>query len=350
MRMAATMQAVVKARSEPGLEMQEVPVPEVGPNDVRIRVQRASICGTDVHIYNWDAWAQKTIPVPLVIGHEFVGVVDRVGNAVTDFKEGELVTTEGHIVCGHCRNCLAGRRHLCPNTKGIGVNRPGGFAEYVSVPYTNIWRCDPSIPLDVISCSDPLGNAVHTALSFDLVGEDVLITGAGPIGCMAVPIAKMAGARKVVITDVNPYRLDLARKMGATLAIDVRETKLQDAMHDLGMKEGFDVGLEMSGNPKAFTDMLDVMVNGGRIAMLGIMPGSAAIDWNLVVFHGLTIKGIYGREMFETWYKMTALIQSGLGISPVITHHFPYTKIIEGIELMKSGQSGKIVLDWENAA
>ena len=340
------MPAVVKTRSEPGLELQEVPVPEVGPNDVLIRVQKASICGTDVHIYNWDAWAQKTIPVPLVIGHEFVGIVADVGSAVTEFKQGELVTTEGHIVCNHCRNCLAGRRHLCPNTKGIGVNRPGGFAEFVSVPASNIWRCDPSIPLDVISCSDPLGNAVHTALSFDLVGEDVLITGAGPIGCMAVPIAKMAGARKVVITDVNPYRLDIARKMGATLAIDVRETKLQDAMHDLGMKEGFDVGLEMSGNPRAFTDMLDVMVNGGRIAMLGIMPGSAAIDWNLVVFRGLTIKGIYGREMFETWYKMTALLQSGLDITPVITHHFGYTDIIEGIELMKSGQSGKIVVDW----
>jgi threonine 3-dehydrogenase len=344
------MPAVVKARSEPGLELQEVPVPDVGPNDVRIRVQKASICGTDVHIYNWDAWAQKTIPVPMVIGHEFVGVVDRVGNAVTDFKEGELVTTEGHIVCGHCRNCLAGRRHLCPNTKGIGVNRPGGFAEYVVVPYKNIWRCDPKIPLDVISCSDPLGNAVHTALSFDLVGEDVLITGAGPIGCMAVPIAKMAGARKVVITDVNPYRLEIAKKMGATRAVNVSEEKLQDVMHELEMKEGFDVGLEMSGNPRAFTDMLDVMVNGGRIAMLGIMPGSAAINWNLVVFHGLTIKGIYGREMFETWYKMTALIQSGLDISPVITHHFPYTKIIEGVELMKSGQSGKIILDWEKAA
>ena len=230
------MPAVVKARAEPGLELQEVPVPDVGPNDVRIRVQKASICGTDVHIYNWDAWAQKTIPVPLVIGHEFVGVVDRVGSAVTDFKEGELVTTEGHIVCGHCRNCLAGRRHLCPNTKGIGVNRAGGFAEFVVVPYKNIWRCDPKIPLDVISCSDPLGNAVHTALSFDLVGEDVLITGAGPIGCMAVPIAKMAGARKVVITDVNPYRLNIAKKMGATMAIDVRETKLQDAMHELEMK------------------------------------------------------------------------------------------------------------------
>ena len=344
------MPAVVKTRSEPGLELQEVPVPEIGPNDVLIRVQMASICGTDVHIYNWDAWAQKTIPVPLVIGHEFVGIVADVGSAVTEFKPGELVTTEGHIVCGHCRNCLAGRRHLCPNTKGIGVNRPGGFAEFVSVPASNIWRCDPSIPLDVISCSDPLGNAVHTALSFDLVGEDVLITGAGPIGCMAVPIAKMAGARKVVITDVNPYRLDIARKMGATLAIDVRETKLQDAMHDLGMKEGFDVGLEMSGNPRAFTDMLDVMVNGGRIAMLGIMPGSAAIDWNLVVFRGLTIKGIYGREMFETWYKMTALLQSGLDITPVITHRFAYTDIIEGIELMKSGQSGKIVVDWADVA
>ncbi|MDQ3627185.1 MAG: L-threonine 3-dehydrogenase [Verrucomicrobiota bacterium] len=340
------MPAVVKTRSAPGLELQEVPVPEVGPNDVLIRVQKASICGTDVHIYNWDAWAQKTIPVPLVIGHEFVGIVADVGSAVTDFKQGELVTTEGHIVCGHCRNCLAGRRHLCPNTKGIGVNRPGGFAEFVSVPASNIWRCDPNIPLDVISCSDPLGNAVHTALSFDLVGEDVLITGAGPIGCMAVPICKMAGARKVVITDVNPYRLDIARKMGATLAIDVRERTLQDAKEELGMKEGFDVGLEMSGNPRAFTDMLDAMVNGGRIAMLGIMPGNAAIDWNLVVFHGLTIKGIYGREMFETWYKMTALIQSGLDISPVITHHFPFTKFQEGIELMKSGQSGKIVLDW----
>ena len=344
------MPAVVKTRSAPGLELQEVPVPEVGPNDVLIRVQKASICGTDVHIYNWDAWAQKTIPVPLVIGHEFVGLVADVGSAVTDFKQGELVTTEGHIVCGHCRNCLAGRRHLCPNTKGIGVNRPGGFAEFVSVPASNIWRCDPTIPLDVISCSDPLGNAVHTALSFDLVGEDVLITGAGPIGCMAVPIAKMAGARKVVITDVNPYRLDIARKMGATLAIDVRERTLEDAKRELGMKEGFDVGLEMSGNPKAFTDMLDAMVNGGRIAMLGIMPGNAAIDWNLVVFHGLTIKGIYGREMFETWYKMTALIQSGLDITPVITHHLPYTEVIDGIELMKSGQSGKIVLDWADAA
>src|SRR5216110_3159501 len=317
------MPALVKRERAPGLNLEEVPVPEIGHNDVLIRVQRGSICGTDVHIYNWDAWAQKTIPVPMTIGHEFVGVIEKIGAGVHDFKEGELVTTEGHIVCGHCRNCLAGRRHLCPNTKGIGVNRPGGFAEYVSVPSKNLWRCEPKIPLDILSCSDPLGNAVHTALAFDLVGEDVLITGAGPIGCMAVPIAKMAGARKVVITDINPYRLDLARKMGATLAIDVRERNLHDAMKELDMREGFDVGREMSGNPKAFTD-------------------------KLVVFHGLTIKGIYGREMFETWYKMTALIQSGLDISPVITHRFPYTDFREAIELMKSGNSGKIVLNWAN--
>jgi len=341
-----TMQALVKRQPQPGLDLEEVPVPEIGPNDVLIRVKKASICGTDVHIYNWDAWAQKTIPVPMVIGHEFVGVIDQIGNAVHDFRPGEVVTVEGHIVCGHCRNCLAGRRHLCPNTKGIGVNRPGGFAEFVSVPSKNLWRCDPKTPLDILSCSDPLGNAVHTALAFDLVGEDVLITGAGPIGCMAVPIAKMAGARKVVVTDLNPYRLDLARRMGATLAIDVRERDLHDAMHELGMREGFDVGLEMSGNPKAFTGMLDVMVNGGRIALLGIMPGNASIDWNLVVFHGLTIKGIYGREMFETWYKMSALIQSGLDISPVITHHFRPRDFQEAFELMKSGKSGKIILNW----
>jgi threonine 3-dehydrogenase len=344
--MQQTMKAIVKRKAEPGLWLEDVPVPEVGPNDVLIRVLKASICGTDVHIYNWDAWAMRTIPVPVVIGHEFVGVVDQVGSAVEDFRVGEIVTTEGHIVCNHCRNCLAGRRHLCPNTKGVGVQRAGGFAEYVSVPVSNVWRCDPKIPLDVLSCSDPLGNAVHTALAFDVVGEDVLITGAGPIGCMAVPIAKMVGARKVVITDVNPYRLELARKMGATLAIDVRDHTLEDAIHELGMKEGFDVGLEMSGNAKAFTDMLPVMVNGGRIAMLGIMPGSAAIDWNIVVFHGLTIKGIYGREMFETWYKMTALIQTGLDISPIITHRFPYTEFEEAIQLMKSGNSGKIVLNW----
>lgn len=340
------MQAVVKSRAEPGLWLEEAPVPEVEGDDVLIRIQKTSICGTDVHIYNWDDWAQKTIPVPMTIGHEFVGTVDRVGNHVKGFAPGDLVTGEGHITCGHCRNCLAGRRHLCPHTRGVGVNRNGAWAEFVAIPQSNVWHAEPSISLDVLSCFDPLGNAVHTAHSFDLVGEDVLITGAGPIGCMAVPIAKKSGARHVVITDINPYRLELARKMGATLALDVRTEKLTDAMEKLGMKEGFDVALEMSGSPKAMTDLLPVMFHGGKIALLGIMPGSAAIDWNLVVFNGLTIKGIYGREMYETWYKMTAMIQSGLDISPVITHRFPYTQFKEGVELMKSGQSGKIVLDW----
>ena len=343
------MQAVVKSRAEPGLWLDEVPVPEVAGDDVLIHVSKTSICGTDVHIYNWDAWAQKTIPVPITIGHEFVGVVERVGDHVRGFAKGDLVTGEGHITCGHCRNCLAGRRHLCPNTQGVGVNRNGAWAEYVAIPQSNVWHAEPSIPLDVLSCFDPLGNAVHTALSFDLVGEDVLITGAGPIGCMAVPICKQAGARHVVITDVNPYRLDIARKMGATLALDVRQEKLTDAMHQLGMKEGFDVALEMSGNPKAFTDILPNMFHGGKIALLGIMPGSAAIDWNAVVFSALTIKGIYGREMYETWYKMTAMIQSGLDITPVITHHFPYSQFKDGIELMKSGNSGKIILDWQKS-
>lgn len=344
-----TMQAVVKSRAEPGLELQHVPVPEAGINDVLIRILKTSVCGTDVHIYNWDAWSQKTIPVPMVIGHEFVGVVERTGSNVQGFASGDLVTGEGHLVCGHCRNCLAGRRHLCPNTKGVGVNRSGAWAEYLSIPQTNVWHADPAIPLDVLSCFDPLGNAVHTALSFDLLGEDVLITGAGPIGCMAVPIAKHAGARNVVITDINPYRLDLARKMGATLALDVRQEKLTDAMKQLGMKEGFDVCLEMSGSPKAFEDMLPNMFHGGKIALLGIMPGSAAVDWNQIVFNGLTIKGIYGREMYETWYKMTAMIQSGLDISPVITHRFPYREFREALELMKSGNSGKIVLDWSSS-
>ncbi len=343
------MRAIVKSKAEPGLWLEEIPVPEIGADDVLIRVQKASVCGTDIHIYNWDAWAQKTIPVPMTIGHEFVGVVDSVGANVRGFAQGDLVVGEGHITCGHCRNCLAGRRHLCPNTQGVGVNRPGAWAEFVAIPQSNVWHADPTIPLDVLSCFDPLGNAVHTALSFDLVGEDVLITGAGPIGCMAVPIAKHAGARNVVITDVNPYRLDLARKMAPDVfGVDVRTEKLADAMKQLGMKEGFDVCLEMSGNPKAFDDILPNMFYGGKIALLGIMPGSAAVDWNLIVFHGLTIKGIYGREMFETWYKMTALIQSGLDISPVITHRFPFTLFQEAIELAKSGNSGKIVLDWSD--
>jgi threonine 3-dehydrogenase len=345
-----TMQAIVKAKAEPGLWLEKIPVPEVGPDDVLIRTKRASICGTDIHIYNWDAWAQKTIPVPMVIGHEFVGEIAQVGSSVRGFSEGDLVVGEGHITCGHCRNCLAGRRHLCPNTQGIGVNRPGAWAEFVSIPATNAWHADPSIPLDVLSCFDPLGNAVHTTLSFDLVGEDVLITGAGPIGCMAIPIAKQAGARHVVVTDINLYRLELARKMGATRALNVKEEKLSEAMHELGMKEGFDVALEMSGHPSAFADILPNMFYGGKIALLGIMPTNAAIDWNLVVFHSLTLKGIYGREMFETWYKMTALIQSGLDISPVITHRFPFTQFKEAIELAKSGNSGKIVLDFEQTA
>lgn len=342
------MRAIAKLRSGPGLQLTEVPVPTPGINDVLIRIKKTSICGTDVHIYNWDAWAEKTIKPPMVIGHEFVGVIERVGANVQGFKPGDLVDGEGHIVCGVCRNCLAGRRHLCKDTKGVGVNRDGAFAEYLCIPASNAVHVDPSIPLDVLSCFDPLGNATHTALQYDLVGEDVLITGAGPIGCMAVAIAKQAGARKVVVTDVNPDRLALAARMGATRVVDVSREKLSDVQHELGMKEGFDVGLEMSGNPRALADMIDNMYHGGRIALLGIMPERAAIDWNKVVFNMLTIRGIYGREMYETWYKMTALIQSGLDISPVITHRFPFTRFQEGFDLMRSGRSGKIVLDWEN--
>ena len=345
------MQALVKREAKPGLWLEDVPVPEVGDEDVLIRIRKTSICGTDVHIYNWDAWSQKTIPVPMVVGHEFVGVIERVGSHVKGFVPGDLVTGEGHIVCGHCRNCLAGRRHLCPNTEGVGVNRQGAFAEFLSIPKSNVWHADPNIPLDVLSCFDPLGNATHTALSFDLIGEDVLVTGAGPIGCMAVAIARHAGARNVVITDINPFRLELAKKMAPNVfALDVRSGNLADAMQQLGMKEGFDVALEMSGSPQAMAELLPAMVHGGRIALLGIMPDTAAIDWNLVVFNGLTIKGIYGREMYETWYKMTAMIQSGLDISPVITHRFPYKEFKEAIELMRSGNSGKIVLDWSTLA
>ena len=340
------MRALVKKFAKPGLWLEDVPAPEVGEDDVLIRVLNSSICGTDVHIYNWDAWAQKTIPVPMVVGHEFVGVVDRIGSHVHDFHPGDLVAGEGHVVCGRCRNCLAGRRHLCPNTSGVGVNRPGAFAEYLSLPETNVWHCDPKIPREVLSCFDPLGNATHTALSFDLLGEDVLITGAGPIGCMAAAIAKHAGARYIVVTDVNPYRLDLARKLGATLAVDVSKEDLRAMMENLGMKEGFDVGLEMSGNITAFNQMLSAMCHGGKIALLGIIGKSAPIDWDTVVFNGLTIKGIYGREMYETWYKMTAMIQSGLDITPVITHRFDYPDFEKGFDLMRAGQSGKIVLKW----
>jgi threonine 3-dehydrogenase len=340
------MKALVKAIPEPGLWLEEVPVPEVDINDVLIKVQKTAVCGTDVHIYNWDEWAQKTIPVPMPVGHEFVGTVETVGTNVHDFKPGDLVSGEGHLVCGRCRNCLAGRRHLCMNTSGVGVNRPGAYAEYIAIPVTNVWYCDRNIPTDVLACFDPLGNATHTALSFDVLGEDVLITGAGPIGCMAAAIVKQAGARYVVVTDVNPYRLGLAQTMGASRTLDVRETTIEEAQKALGMKEGFDVGLEMSGNPEALRAMLANMCHGGKIAMLGIPPGDIAIDWNLVIFNGLTIKGIYGREMYETWYKMTVMIQSGLDIAPLITHRFHYTAFEEAFEVMRSGQSGKVVMNW----
>ena len=352
--MMRTMHALVKKKSDQGLWLDEVPVPQVGTNDVLIEVLRTGICGTDVHIYNWDAWAQKTIPVPMVVGHEFVGRIVEVGANVKDFHPGEIVSGEGHVVCGHCRNCLAGRRHLCKDTKGIGVNRPGAFAEYLALPQTNVWVHDPHIPApshgtlrDVQSIFDPFGNAVHTALQFDVLGEDVLITGAGPIGVMAVAICKHAGARFVVITDVNPYRLDLARKLGATLALDVRTERIAEAQKKLGMKEGFDVGLEMSGSPEAFREMLANLCHGGKIAMLGIPSKEMAIDWNTVVFNMLTIHGIYGREMYETWYKMTVMLQSGLDISRVITHRFPYQDFEQGFGVMRAGQSGKVVLVWK---
>jgi threonine 3-dehydrogenase len=340
------MKALVKKAAKPGLWLEEVPVPDIGINDVLIRVDRTGICGTDVHIYGWDDWAQRTIPVPLVIGHEFVGVVERVGSNVKDFHPGEVVGGEGHVVCGHCRNCLAGRRHLCADTKGVGVERPGAFAEFIALPMANVWHHDPAIARDVQAIFDPFGNAVHAALSFDVLGEDILITGAGPIGIMAAAVVRHAGARHVVVTDLNPYRLDLARKMSATLAVDARSMAIAEAQHKLGMKEGFDVGLEMSGSVSAFHDMLANMVHGGKIALLGIPAGEMAIDWSAVVLNGITIKGIYGREMFETWYKMTVMLQSGLNISPVITHHFHYTEFEKAFEIMRTGQSGKVILGW----
>ena len=341
------MKALVKRHAEPGLWMEDAPTPEYGINDVLIKIVQTSICGTDVHIWNWDAWAQKTIPVPMVIGHEFVGRVAAMGSNVHDLNVGDLVSGEGHIVCGRCRNCLAGRRHLCKDTKGVGVNRPGAFAEYLCIPVANVWHCDPNIPLDILSIFDPFGNATHTALAFEVLGEDVLITGAGPIGAMATAIAKHAGARYVVTTDVNPYRLVLAEKMGATIALDVRQHRIADAQKMLGMKEGFDVGLEMSGNPDAFREMLANMCHGAKIAMLGIPPaGEIAIDWNTVIFNMLTLRGIYGREMFETWYLMQSMIQSGLDISPVITHRFHYTEFEKAFEVMRSGNSGKVIMDW----
>ena len=342
------MTALVKSKSEPGLWLEEIAPPEYGINDVLIRVLKTGICGTDVHIYKWDEWAQQTIPVPMAIGHEFVGRIEAVGSNVSDFFPGDIVSGEGHVVCGRCRNCLAGRRHLCADTKGVGVNRPGAFAEYLSLPMSNVWVHAPGIDPDVASIFDPFGNAVHTALSFPVLGEDVLVTGAGPIGIMAAAVARHAGARYVVITDVNDDRLELARKLGVTLAINPLKRKLKDVQKELGMQEGFDVGLEMSGNDSAFREMLANMSHGGKIAMLGIPEKEIAIDWNTVVFSMLTIKGIYGCEMYETWYKMTVMLQSGLNIKPIITHRFHYSEFQKGFDAMLSGKSGKVVLSWKD--
>ena len=340
------MIALVKKKAGPGLALEQAPIPEIGINDVLIKVDRTGICGTDLHIYLWNEWAQRTIHPPLVIGHEFVGTIERVGTNVKDFQPGDVVSGEGHVVCGRCRNCLAGRRHLCADSTGVGIVRPGSFARYIAIPMTNVWQHDPAIPRDVQAIFDPLGNAVHTTLSFNVLGEDVLITGAGPIGLMAVAIARHAGARYVVITDVNPYRLELARKMGATLALDARSETIAQAQRKLGMKEGFDVGLEMAGHPKALREMLDNMCHGGKIALLGIPEEEIAIDWNRVIFNGLTIKGIYGREMYESWYKATVLIQSGVDFSPVITHHFKCNEYEKAFQVIESGQCGKVILDW----
>ena len=341
------MRALVKAKAERGIWLEDIERPSPGHNDVLIRVHRTAICGTDIHIFQWDDWASKTIPVPLAIGHEFSGEIVACGSEVRGFENGDRVSAEGHITCSVCRNCRAGRRHLCMNTAGVGVNRPGAFAEYISVPAFNVFKLPDAISDEMASVLDPLGNATHTALSFDLVGEDVLITGAGPIGIMAVAIARYAGARHVVITDVNDYRLQLARKMGASVALNVTRDTLDDTMQDLGMTEGFDIGMEMSGNPLAFRDLLRTMHHGGKVALLGIPPGETAIDWNHVIFKGLLIKGIYGREMFETWYKMASMLQSGLDIQPIITHRFALNDFQEAFELMESGQSGKIILSWD---
>ena len=344
--MKKTMKAIVKARNEPGLQLEEVPIPEYGINDVLVKISKTAICGTDVHIWNWDEWSQKTIPVPMTIGHEFVGTVAAMGSNVTDLKIKDTVSGEGHIVCGRCRNCLAGRRHLCSNTVGVGVNRAGAFAEYLSIPVTNIWHADPKISLDLLAIFDPFGNAAHTALSFNVLGEDVLITGAGPIGIMAAAIVRHAGARHVVVTDMNPYRLKLAEKMGATVALNVKKGTLEDIQKKLDMKEGFDIGLEMSGSKDAFSDMLGSMCHGGKVAMLGIPENPFPIDWNTVIFNMITIKGIYGREMYETWYLMQSMLASGLDIAPVITHKFKYTEFKKAFEVMKSGKSGKVIMDW----
>ncbi|WP_265497808.1 L-threonine 3-dehydrogenase [Providencia rustigianii] len=341
------MKALSKLKAEPGIWMTDVPKPELGHNDVMIKIRKTAICGTDVHIYNWDEWSQKTIPIPMVVGHEYIGEIVEIGQEVKGFKIGDRVSGEGHITCGHCRNCRGGRTHLCRNTIGVGVNRPGCFAEYLVIPAFNAFKIPDNIPDEIAAIFDPFGNAVHTALSFDLVGEDVLVSGAGPIGIMAAAVCRHVGARHVVITDVNDYRLELAKKMGVTRAVNVSRENLKDVMKELGMKEGFDVALEVSGAPPAFQTMLDTMNHGGRIALLGIPPSSMATDWSQVIFKGLFIKGIYGREMFETWYKMATLIQSGLDLSPIITHQFSIDDFQKGFDVMRSGQSGKVILNWD---
>jgi threonine 3-dehydrogenase len=344
--MAEKMKALIKSKPEPGIWMGQVPVPTPGPNDVLIKIRKTAICGTDTHIYNWDEWAQKTIPVPMVVGHEFCGDIVDVGSAVKEFSAGQRVSGEGHIVCGVCRNCRAGRGHLCRNTVGVGVNRPGAFAEYLCIPEQNVFPLPDDIPDEIAAIFDPFGNAVHTALSFDLVGEDVLVAGAGAIGIMGALVAKEVGARKVVITDINPTCLERAREMGIEYVIDASKQNLQDVMQEIGLKEGFDVGLEMSGAAEAFRDMIGAMNNGGKIAILGIAPTAFEIDWNEVKFKMLTLKGIYGREIYETWYKMTTLVQGRIDLSPIITHRLGIDDFAQGFEAMVSGQSGKVVLDW----
>ena len=340
------MRALVKNRPEQGLELLDVPVPDIGPMDVLIRISRTAICGTDLHIWNWDSWAGKTIPVPMTVGHEYCGYVEKTGSGVTDLAPGDYVSGEGHLVCGRCRNCLAGRRHLCPNTEGVGVNRPGAFAEFLSLPYRNVYKLDPAIPENLAAIFDPLGNAVHTALSWDLVAEDVLITGAGPIGCMAAAVCRFAGARHVVVTDPNPFRLDLARQLGATRTVNIAQESLADVKDELDMKEGFEIGLEMSGHPSGLADILEHSSHGARISLLGIFPDKLEIDFDKVIFKGLILKGIYGREMFETWYKMSSMIRAGLDPTAVITHEFPIADFEEAFQTMLSGESGKIILNW----
>lgn len=341
------MKALVKEKADVGLWLKDVPEPELGISDVLIKVKRTAICGTDMHIYNWDDWAQNTIPVPMVVGHEFVGEIVKVGSNVIDFHPGQIVSGEGHVVCSRCRNCMAGHRHLCAHASGIGVNWPGAFAEYAALPMSNVWEHRPGIDLDVASLFDPLGNAVHTALQWDLLGEDVLITGAGPIGSMAAAVCRHAGARHVVITDVVPERLETAKKLGATRTVDVRNQNLKDVQAELGMIEGFDVGLEMSGNSSALNDLIENMCHGGKVSILGIQTKGAEINWETVIFNMLTIKGIYGREMYATWYKMSVMVENGLDISPVITHRLPYQEFQEGFDLMNAGEASKVVLNWE---